>query len=153
MYMHNNNNNAYVRTRIRPRLDFSWTGRQCRRGGFGMPPPQCEGRPPRRRALGRACPLRCSVPINQRQSRCVAAVAIAISNNPVFWVEDVLSAVFNRRRISDAESDTSSDSESDQTVSLSPERRYHRGICALVPLLVPRGSPIDGRTGFKRKDQ
>ena len=59
------------------------------------------GRPPDRRALGRPWPLRCTIPINQRRSWCIASIATAILNNinPVFWDEDVLSDVFNRRRI------------------------------------------------------
>ena len=85
---------AHVRTRIRPRLDFSWTGRQCRRGGFGMSPLQCGGGAPSPRSRAR---MSFEVPYSQKP--CVAGVAIAIPNNPVFWVEDVLNIVFNRRRI------------------------------------------------------
>ena len=92
---------VHAYARIRPRLDFSCPGQHAERGGFGMPPPQCGGGAPGRRALGRAWPLRCTIPINQRRSwcTCIASIAIPILNNPVFWDEDVLSAVFNRRRI------------------------------------------------------
>ena len=87
---------AYSRThtRIRPRLDFRWPGTQSGRCGFSNAPAAPGGR----RA---AWLLRCTIPINQRPRRswCIASIAIAILNIPVFWDEDVLSAVFNRCRI------------------------------------------------------
>ena len=72
---------VHAYARIHPRLDSGWPGRR-----FGWLVGYATstvrgGGAPNRRALGRAWPLRCTIPMNQRRSWCIASVAIAISDD------------------------------------------------------------------------